>query len=201
MPPIEASAPGSIGKNKPSALTASLTALRVTPGCTVTVKSSALTRSTWFMRLTSMLMPPWMASKWPSKDEPTPNGMTGVLYCAASLTAAATSAVDSAKTTALGGGTVNEDSSLPWCSRTASAVEQRSPNNFFSASINAGGVLRWTTAGNTCEVWVGAFMVLNLHLFLYDKMASVMRETQHISPASLLMSICQTCVVRPMCTG
>jgi len=31
--------------------------------------------------------------------------------------------------------------------------------------------------------------------------AMVMRETQVRSPASLCMSICQTCVVRPRCTG
>ena len=29
----------------------------------------------------------------------------------------------------------------------------------------------------------------------------VMRETQVSSPASLTMSICHTCVVRPMCTA
>ena len=32
------------------------------------------------------------------------------------------------------------------------------------------------------------------------KIARVMRDTQVNSPASLTMSICQTCVVRPMCT-
>ena len=44
---------------------------------TVTVRSSALTASTLFMRDRSMLMPPWTASRWPSSDEPTPNGITG----------------------------------------------------------------------------------------------------------------------------
>lgn len=29
----------------------------------------------------------------------------------------------------------------------------------------------------------------------------VMRDTQVSSPASFTMSICHTCVVRPMCTG
>src|SRR5205085_9521591 len=33
------------------------------------------------------------------------------------------------------------------------------------------------------------------------KTAIVMRETQVSSPASLVMSICHTCVVRPRCTG
>ena len=46
--------------------------LRVTPGCTVTVRSSALMDSTLFMRVRSMLMPPCTASKWPSSEEPTP---------------------------------------------------------------------------------------------------------------------------------
>ena len=133
MPPIEASAPGSIGKNKPSFLMASFTALRVTPACTVIVKSSALMLSTLFMRLTSILMPPCTANKCPSSDEPVPKGMTGVWCLAAICTAAATSFVDSANTTALGGGTSKMDSSLPCCSRTANAVEHRSPKCDFRA--------------------------------------------------------------------
>lgn len=40
-----------------------------------------------------------------------------------------------------------------------------------------------------------------LHHYLGAKMAIVMRDTQLGSPASLTMSICQTCVVRPRCTG
>ena len=71
-PPMVASAPGSIGKNRPVDLISSLSCLRVTPGCTVTVRSSAFTASTLFMRRTSMLMPPCTASKCPSSDEPTP---------------------------------------------------------------------------------------------------------------------------------
>ena len=59
-----------------------------------------------FMRLTSRLMPPCTASRWPSSDEPTPNGMTGTLYCAASFTASPTSCVLWANTTAAGGGHV-----------------------------------------------------------------------------------------------
>jgi hypothetical protein len=39
-----ASAPGSMGKNRPVSLIASLSCLRVMPGCTVTVRSSALTQ-------------------------------------------------------------------------------------------------------------------------------------------------------------
>ena len=102
MPPMEASAPGSIGKNRPVLLISSLSCLRVTPGCTVTVRSSALIDSTRFMRDTSMLMPPCTASRWPSSDEPTPKGITGTLCSLASFTASATSCVLSAKTTADG---------------------------------------------------------------------------------------------------
>jgi hypothetical protein len=72
MPPMLASAPGSMGKNRPVSLMASLSCLRVMPGCTVTVRSSASMDSTRFMRFTSMLMPPCTASRWPSSDEPAP---------------------------------------------------------------------------------------------------------------------------------
>ena len=103
MPPIDASAPGSIGKNRPVSRISRLSCSRVTPACTVTVRSSALTRSTWFIRDRSRLRPPCTASRWPSSDEPTPNGITGTRCCAASATAAATSSVDSQNTTASGG--------------------------------------------------------------------------------------------------
>ncbi|CFW37960.1 Uncharacterised protein [Bordetella pertussis] len=72
MPPRLASAPGSIGKNNPVSRISSLSCLRVTPACTVTVRSSALTASTWFICDRSRLMPPWMASRCPSSDEPAP---------------------------------------------------------------------------------------------------------------------------------
>src|SRR3546814_6667121 len=39
MPPIEASAPGSIGKNRPVSRRYSLSCLRRTPGCTTTSRS------------------------------------------------------------------------------------------------------------------------------------------------------------------
>ena len=161
MPPRVASAPGSIGKNRPVLLTASLSCLRVTPGCTVTVKSSALICSTLFMRLTSMLMPPCTASKCPSSEVPTPNGMTGTLCNAANLTASATSCVHSANTTADGGGKANDDSSRPCCSRTTSAVEQRSAKRCFNASMHTAGVSRCAISGCRCCVtqWgSGAFM-------------------------------------------
>ncbi|MCY1519643.1 hypothetical protein D9M68_544000 [compost metagenome] len=131
-----------MGKNRPVLLISSLSCLRVTPGCTVTVRSSALTESTLFMRETSMLMPPCTASRWPSSDEPTPKGMTGTLCSLASFTASATSCVLSANTTAEGGGASNDDSSRPCCVRTAIAVEQLSPKRAFSPSIRAAGTSR-----------------------------------------------------------
>ncbi len=142
MPPMEASAPGSMGKNRPVLLISSLSCLRVTPGCTVTVRSSALIDSTLFMRDTSMLMPPCTASRWPSSEEPTPKGMTGTLCSLASFTASATSCVLSANTTAEGGGASKEDSSRPCCVRTASAVEQLAPKRVFSPSIRLAGTSR-----------------------------------------------------------
>ena len=159
MPPIVASAPGSIGKNKPVLLISSFSCLRVTPACTVTVKSSALIDKTLFMRLTSMLMPPCTASRWPSSEEPTPKGMTGTWYCAANATASATSCVFSANTTATGGGTaVKADSSRPCCSRTTWAVEQLAAKRDFKASTKAGGISRCDITGTKWSCEVGAFM-------------------------------------------
>ena len=159
MPPMDASAPGSIGKNKPVLLISSFSCLRVTPGCTVTVRSSALMLRTLFMRLTSRLMPPCTASKCPSSDEPAPKGMTGTWYCAANLTASATSCVHSANTTAAGGGTcMKGDSSRPCCSRTAMATEQLAPKRVCSAASMSAGTSRVAMAGVRCRWVAGAFM-------------------------------------------
>ena len=117
--------------------------------------------STRFMRLTSMLMPPCTASRWPSREEPTPKGMTGTLCALASATASATSCVLSAKTTAEGGGASKEDSSRPCCVRTASAVEQRSPKRAFSDSMRASGTARSAISGVRWEGAVGAFMLVS----------------------------------------
>ncbi len=104
------------------------------------------------MRDTSRLMPPCTASKWPSSDEPTPYGITATPCADASFTASATSAVLSQNTTASGGGTSKGDSSRPCCSRTAAAVEQRSPKHDFKASISADGIARGAKTGRR---WVG----------------------------------------------
>ena len=157
MPPIDASAPGSIGKKRPVWRISSLTCVRVTPACTVTVRSSALTETTLFMRDRSIETPPCTASRWPSSEEPTPNGITGTACRSASFTTAATSSVLSQNTTASGGGASIGDSSRPCCSRTTIAVEQRSPKRALSASIISAGTARGARWGSR---WAGsgAFM-------------------------------------------
>jgi hypothetical protein len=139
MPPSDASAPGSIGKNRPVSLISAFSCFRVTPAWTVHSRSSVATDSTRFIRDTSIVSPPCTASRWPSSEEPTPNGMIGKRCSRQASTASTTSSVDSANTTASGGVTGNGDSSRPWCSRTASAVLKRSPNRARSRSASASG--------------------------------------------------------------
>jgi hypothetical protein len=103
MPPSEALAPGSIGKKSPVCLISRLSCSRVTPASTVTVRSSALTRTMRFMRDRSIETPPCTASKWPSSDEPTPNGITGTACAAACCTTNDTSSLLSQNSTTSGG--------------------------------------------------------------------------------------------------
>src|SRR6516165_8231521 len=58
MPPSEASAPGSIGKNTPVSRKYSLSCLRVMPGSMTQSRSSACTASTRFMSRNSRQTPP-----------------------------------------------------------------------------------------------------------------------------------------------
>ena len=74
MPPSEASAPGSIGKNRPWSRRCSLSCLRVTPGSTTQSRSSAWTARTRFMSRRSIETPPNGALTWPSSEVPVPNG-------------------------------------------------------------------------------------------------------------------------------
>ncbi len=157
MPPSDAFAPGSIGKNSPVSRISRLSCSRVTPACTVTVRSSGFRRTIFVMRETSTLTPPCTASRWPSSDEPMPYGITGTACAAASVTTAATSSVLSQNTTSSGGVTGNGDSSRPCCSRTAAALEQRSPKRWRSASSIAGGTGRGSTWGSS-SCGSGAFM-------------------------------------------
>src|SRR6516225_1117713 len=157
MPPRVASAPGSIGKNRPESLISRLSCMRVTPACTVTVRSSGLSCSTRSMRETSTLTPPCTASRWPSSDEPAPYGITGTRCPAAHATTKATSSVLSQNTTASGGGTSNGDSSRPCCSRTASAVTKRSRKRARKASAIAAGIARGITfTGKSTPVFMAA---------------------------------------------
>ena len=79
IPPKVASAPGSTEKNKPEEANFSFSAIRVTPGCTRTSKSSALISMILFISVKSSEMPPNSGSTCPSRDEPAPNATTGIL--------------------------------------------------------------------------------------------------------------------------
>ncbi len=103
MPPIEASAPGSIGKNKPVPRSSALSCLRVMPGCTTTFMSLSCTVSTLFMRAKSMQTPPATEDALPSSEVPAPNGTIGTPAPAQSLTISTTSCVVSGNTTMSGG--------------------------------------------------------------------------------------------------
>ena len=122
MPPSEASAPGSIGKNRPWSRRCSLSALRVMPGSTTQSRSSACTASTWFMSRTSIETPPCGALTWPSSEVPVPNGITGTRCAAQMRTISCTSSVDCGNTTASGGWFSIQVMVLPCCSRTACEV-------------------------------------------------------------------------------
>ncbi|MGY3109862.1 hypothetical protein ACVWW7_006489 [Bradyrhizobium sp. LM6.9] len=103
MPPIEASAPGSIGKKSPVPRSSALSCFRVIPGCTTTSMSLSCTVSTLFMRAKSKQTPPATAAALPSSEVPAPNGTMGIFAPAHSLTISATSCVVSGKTTMSGG--------------------------------------------------------------------------------------------------
>ena len=137
MPPSEASAPGSIGKNRPWSRRCSLSALRVMPGSITQSRSSACTASTRFMSRKSIEMPPCGALTWPSSDEPVPNGITGTPWPAQMRTISCTSAVLCGNTTASGGWFAIQVSVLPCCSRTACEVTRRLPNFCVSTRIAA----------------------------------------------------------------
>ncbi len=123
IPPSVASAPGSTGKKSPVPRSSRSSCCRVTPASTVASRSSARTASTRFMAPRSIEIPPRTACTCPSIEVPAPKGITGVPWRAQARTAKATSSVDSAKITPSGGMAGWWESSLPWCSHTAAAVE------------------------------------------------------------------------------
>ena len=74
IPPIDASAPGSIGKNRPVSRSCALSCLRVMPGCTTTSISLSLSFIILFIREKSRQSPPATAAVFPSSEVPAPNG-------------------------------------------------------------------------------------------------------------------------------
>ena len=142
MPPSEASAPGSIGKNRPWSRRYSLSCLRVMPGSTTQSRSSAWTASTRFMSRKSSEMPPCGALIWPSSEVPAPKPITGTRSAAHSRTICCTSSVDCGNTTASGGWLPIQVRVLPCCSRTACDVTRRLPNIAASAVMTPSTALR-----------------------------------------------------------
>jgi len=118
MPPSEALAPGSTGNISPVARNASLSASRVTPGCTRATISACATSSTRFMRLKSTTTPPENACAWPSREVPVPQPTTGTRWRAQAATMRATSSVLSGQATASGGLSGKYDSLAPCRSRS-----------------------------------------------------------------------------------
>ena len=93
MPPIVASAPGSTQNAVPVLASALFNCRCVTPASTVASRSSALTRSTRFMRDRSRDTPPCTGLTCPSSELPAPKGTTGAPWRAATRTTALTSSV------------------------------------------------------------------------------------------------------------
>src|SRR6516165_6472849 len=137
MPPSEASAPGSSGKNRPWSRKCSLSCLRVMPGSTTQSRSCAFTASTRFMSRKSIDTPPWGALMWPSSEVPVPKEMTGTRRLAQMRTMSCTSSVACGKTTASGGSFAIQLVVLACCSRTAREVTSRLPNFAASAATAA----------------------------------------------------------------
>src|ERR1700723_2364887 len=137
MPPSDASAPGSIGKNTPWSRRCSFSALRVTPGSITQSRSSAWTSSTLFMSRKSMQTPPAGALTCPSSEVPVPNAITGTPWPAQMRTTSCTSAVSCANTTASGGCDFSQVVVWACWSRTACEVTRRLPNRAASFSTAA----------------------------------------------------------------
>lgn len=102
MPPIVASAPGSMKKQMPVPESAWLSCMRVIPACIVPSMSSGLTRSRRFIRVMSMHTPPLNAATWPSTEVPAPKDTTGTRWAAHSVTISRTSSFVSGNATPSG---------------------------------------------------------------------------------------------------
>src|SRR6476620_6775743 len=155
MPPSDASAPGSSGKNRPWSRRCSLSCLRVMPGSTTQSRSCAFTASTLFMSRKSTDTPPKGALMWPSSEVPVPKGITGTRCAAQMRTIAWTSAVVCGNTTASGASFSIQVVVLACCSRTACEVTSRLPNCAASAAmtaLTAAGSRGLRTASCTADV-------------------------------------------------
>src|SRR3984957_14339998 len=170
MPPSEASAPGSIGKNKPLSRRCSLSCLRVTPGSTTQSRSSALTARTLFMRERSSETPPCGALTWPSSDEPIPKGTIGASWRAQSLVRSITSSLVSANTTASGGSFLSQVSVWPCALQIASEAVKRLPKRAARSELSAATASlerrpwRWRTESwvNGLSLWFEAVRLVAL---------------------------------------
>src|SRR5437764_107069 len=122
MPPSEASAPGSIGKNSPWSRKCSLSSLRVTPGSTTQSRSCAVTCKTRFMSRKSIDTPPKGALTWPSSEVPVANGMIAT-RCGAQIRPRPCRPVAACgNTTAPGGSLALQDAVLAVFDRTVDEV-------------------------------------------------------------------------------
>ncbi len=93
IPPSEAFAPGSTGKNSPVARSSVFSASRVIPGCTRTSMSSGAISSTAAISRKSTVTPPRGAEPCPSSAVPAPQPITGTPARAQMRTIPATSSV------------------------------------------------------------------------------------------------------------
>jgi hypothetical protein len=130
MPPSEASAPGSTGKNSPVSRRCVLSALRVTPGWIdhVHILQHARLR-TWSILLKSSDIPPAGAFTCPSREVPVPKGTIGTRCAAQIRTISCTSSVERGKITASGACVFIHVVVCPCCSRSACPVSTRSAPN------------------------------------------------------------------------
>ena len=103
MPPSVAFAPGSSGKNSPSARSSSFSRSRVTPASTRQSKSPWLTDRMRSIRVMSIETPPARASTCPSRELPAPKGITGTPCAWQAARMAETSSVLSGQATRSGG--------------------------------------------------------------------------------------------------
>ena len=103
----------------------------------------------------SMQTPPCTAATWASSEVPAPKGTTGTRCAAHVRTMALTSSVDRGKHTASGGHVSWFDSPWPCWSRTAAAVESRSPTSERSSARTSSRALVGVTVIGTSHGWSG----------------------------------------------